>query len=434
MKKRSLTYIAIALVLFTIYACTKQAPSPSTVPTAVKTGPYDNLLVHSATLYGWCFIEGDEEHIPIFGIEFSDTELGDSASRVTADSRGAENEYFCRLENLKPGTTYQYRAYACHMGEYFFGETRTFELPPVEAALSARLEKISFHSALIEGELKVKSEGTISSTAVLYYGDSADTAESLKAVGTQVPISLNADGSYSVTVPGLAAETTYSFVAAARVDGAEFTSAVFSYVTHSIPMGGVDLGLSVVWASCNLGAERPEQYGTYYHWGGTEDLMASDKSFDYSNCPYYVHPDKWSKYVTNPNCGTVDNRTTLEPADDAASITLGDRWRIPTAQECRELLSECAWTFTPNYRYTGVAGITLTSRKEGYTDRSIFLPMTGFRLGPELVNSELVGGFWTSSLHESMSDMAHDVTYDQGGIDVKHTFRPTGRPLRPVSE
>ena len=105
--------------------------------------------------------------------------------------------------------------------------------------------------------------------------------------------------------------------------------------------GAVDLGLSVKWASCNLGASKPEEYGKYYAWADTKGYTSSEShDFSWANTPYCTNPStpssSWSKYNTDD--------AKLESADDAASVNLGGAWRMPTHAEWQELSSKCTWT------------------------------------------------------------------------------------------
>ena len=138
--------------------------------------------------------------------------------------------------------------------------------------------------------------------------------------------------------------------------------------------GVVDLGLSVKWASCNLGASTPLEYGDYYAWG-----EVSPKSSDKYNFKYYRFSDegnvftfqgqdmcKLTKYNTMSECGIVDNKTQLDPEDDAAHVKLGGKWRMPTKDEWEELYNNCTLSFKKSD-----ACLVLTSKKNG---NSIILP------------------------------------------------------------
>ena len=144
----------------------------------------------------------------------------------------------------------------------------------------------------------------------------------------------------------------------------------------------VDLGLSVLWGTCNLGASTPEGEGNDYAWGET----IPKEKYDWST--YLLsNGDNFSNITFTKYClsfasnywdgvGLGDDKRFLESEDDAASVNLGDKWRIPTDAEWKELLNDdnCQLGITANYNGTGVGGMIITSKKNGYTNNSIFLP------------------------------------------------------------
>ena len=104
----------------------------------------------------------------------------------------------------------------------------------------------------------------------------------------------------------------------------------------------IDLGLSVKWATCNVGAIKPEEYGDYYAWGETETKDVYDWS-SYKWCN--GSSDTLTKYNPFKVQGIVDSITTLDPNDDVAHVKWGGSWRMPTASEFRELMDNCKWTW-----------------------------------------------------------------------------------------
>ena len=201
--------------------------------------------------------------------------------------------------------------------------------------------------------------------------------------------------------------------------------------TH-VPAGAVDLGLSVYWATCNLGAAKPEDYGDYYAWGET------DPKEDYF-WPTY----KWcngssstlTKYNTSSSYGTVvDNKTVLDPEDDVAHVKLAGNWRMPTIDEWTELREQCTWEWTSNYKGTGIAGLIVTSNKTGYTDKSVFLPVTGHRDGTILSDAGFYGHYWSSSLREDNPSYALYVGFGSDRVYAYFSYRCFGQSVRPVSE
>jgi len=190
----------------------------------------------------------------------------------------------------------------------------------------------------------------------------------------------------------------------------------------------VDLGLSVKWATCNVGAAKPEEYGDYYAWGETE----TKSNYDWSTYKYCNgSEDTLTKYCADSEYGTVDNKTVLEPDDDVAHVKLGGNWRMPTDAEWTELRKNCTWTWTT---VKGVKGRLVTSNKKGYTDKSIFLPAAGCRDTMELYSIGSYGDYWSSSHHPSRSNYAWDVYFYSDIVNRSIFYRCSGLSVRPVCE
>jgi len=187
----------------------------------------------------------------------------------------------------------------------------------------------------------------------------------------------------------------------------------------------VDLGLSVKWASCNVGASSPEDYGGYYAWGETEEKTNYVWS-TYKWCKGSF--DSLTKYCTNRNYGTVDNKTTLDPEDDVAHVKWGGDWRMPTLTEIKELCEKCSWQWT---EVNGVSGQKVT----GPNGNSIFLPYAGQRDGAEVKYRGSSGAYWSDTL---------DITYSTTNTHVYYLYiynsewsfasRFLGLTVRPVKE
>lgn len=196
----------------------------------------------------------------------------------------------------------------------------------------------------------------------------------------------------------------------------------------------VDLGLNVKWATCNLGADKPEGYGDYYAWGETEPKS----EYTWENYRFRISGDdffkniKLSKYNTDIITGVVDSLTTLEMIDDAAHVRWGGNWRMPTVDEFRELMDSCTWTWTT---INGVNGYKVTSNMHGYTDRSIFLPAVG--LGNANFNNRQDdhGLYWSSSLRPSSPNSPncpYVISFASGGFSLGASAQFNGYPIRPV--
>ncbi len=186
----------------------------------------------------------------------------------------------------------------------------------------------------------------------------------------------------------------------------------------------VDLGLpsGLLWASCNVGATVPEEYGDYYAWGETETKSVFDWStYMHCNGAQYL----LTKYNADTNYGIADNLTTLEAIDDVATQSLGNGARIPTKAEWEELMdyTTAEWTTVNNVkgrRFTAANG------------KSIFLPAAGYHSGSELIFDGSYGYYWSSSLSATPS-RAWYIYFSQGYHQGMDSYpRDNGQSVRPV--
>ena len=144
----------------------------------------------------------------------------------------------------------------------------------------------------------------------------------------------------------------------------------------------VDLGLSVKWATFNVGATSPEDYGDYFAWGETEPKET------YSWATY-----KWGTSSKLTKYNTTDGKTILEPEDDAAQVHWGGKWRMPSKEEVDELTQQCTWIWTT---HNNVNGYKVT----GPNGNSIFLPAAGYKgAGPTYPAGE-DGLYWTNTIEQ----------------------------------
>ena len=202
-------------------------------------------------------------------------------------------------------------------------------------------------------------------------------------------------------------------------------------VPDAVDLGIVVNGKTVKWATFNLGASSPEEYGHYYAWGETE----TKEYYSWSTYKFGTSSSgPFSKYNTNSSYGAIDNKTVLEPEDDVAHVILGGKWRMPTDAEWTALRTNCTWTWTTNYNGTGVAGRIVTSNVEGYKDKSIFLPAAGYRDGTYLYSAGSYGNYWSSSLNTDYPNDAWRVYFDSSRVYGYNYYRCYGQSVRPVSE
>ena len=189
----------------------------------------------------------------------------------------------------------------------------------------------------------------------------------------------------------------------------------------------VDLGLpsGTLWATCNVGATNPEDYGDYFAWGETQPKDYYDWSnYQYCNGSY----NTLTKYCTKASYGYnsyVDNLTILLPEDDAATANWGSGWRMPTKEEWQELYNNTTVTWTTQ---NGVNGRLFTASN----GNSLFLPAAGFRNFSSLNGAGSDGYYWSSSLYTDGPDDAWYFNFDSDNYDMGDGGRRYGRSVRAV--
>ena len=188
----------------------------------------------------------------------------------------------------------------------------------------------------------------------------------------------------------------------------------------------VDMGLSVKWATMNVGATVPEEGGKYYAWGEVEEK----ETYMWDNYHYGNSRTTLTKYCDSEAYGTVDNKAVLDLLDDAAYMSWGGKWRMPTYNEWDELLRNSTWTWVEQ---NGVKGVRVRSTKNG---NCIFLPTTGYKVGADLNNKDINIVFWTSSLSKNGSYMSYGVSVESPNNTASfYGFnRYNGYPIRAVMD
>ena len=176
--------------------------------------------------------------------------------------------------------------------------------------------------------------------------------------------------------------------------------------------GYIDLGLSVRWATCNIGADSPEEYGDYFAWGETE----TKSSYDIDNC------ETWGKEITDIK-GT---------SRDVAHVKWGSPWRMPTEEEFKELIVYCDWEWvSSNKKEEKITGYMVTSKRNG---NSIFLPAAGCRNGTWLDRTVVEGYYWGSMPYKGDTNFACVLDFYSNCHNRGWTDRSRGFSIRPVLE
>ena len=203
----------------------------------------------------------------------------------------------------------------------------------------------------------------------------------------------------------------------------------------------IDLGLSVKWAACNLGARVQEGIGDYYAWGemvpyyveGQGNMNPPQWGYHYesgySSASYrFINGTKLNMYNNDGEKGSVDNKIVLQHEHDVAMNLLGEEWRIPTPEQWQELIDNCYWSWKT---VNGVTGLMLRGKKSGYNSTYLFIPVTGVREGKNLKNSTS-GYYWTSALYTTDPMYAQTMYIDDIDKALSHSMRYFGLAIRPV--
>lgn len=275
----------------------------------------------------------------------------------------------------------------------------------------------------------------------------------------------------------LSTNSTYSFIPESdmQIDGSFIE--IPEYIgSDDLGHEYVDLGLSVKWATCNVGADNPEDYGKYYSWGETSAYgeapsgylpdfngrknnvyvnMKVKDNYDWTTYKYCYGGtcNTLSKYNQSSSMGLVDYKVVLESKDDAASVNWSNFWRMPTENELYELNKECYWQWVNSYNGKKVSGYIVYKAKDiadkgkksysapnlvgsySLKDPHIFLPAGGHQYGKYNFSRDKGGYYWTASLHavSDWSDNAFVLYFDSNGIGQgSSNNRYFGFSIRPV--
>lgn len=181
----------------------------------------------------------------------------------------------------------------------------------------------------------------------------------------------------------------------------------YDYVDLDLPSG-------TLWATCNVGANNPWEYGKYFQWGDTEGYYDNEehdfswKKYKWCNGNY----NSLTKYNNNSRFGVVDNKTTLDLEDDAAHVNMGGDWRMPTQDEIQELVDNTYRDWVENHMGSGVNGGLFTSKKD--TSKSIFIPTSGFRCDYSVYRQGSDANLWGSTLYMRIPTRACELYFDLG--------------------
>ena len=288
--------------------------------------------------------------------------------------------------------------------------TVTVDFAANNAAASTTGEPYAFGKAG-EGEITLHAESSAERWAILLpQGEVTAATASADGYATES----------AFTVPAIAANDYYTNNGEGIGVELVATAPEHDYVDLGLPSG-------LLWATCNVGADTPEGYGDYFAWGETQTKDTYDKSnYQY----YYPITFQLTKYCNMANDGYngfIDNLTTLESEDDAATANWGNGWRMPTQEEFKELLDNTTVTWTTQ---NGVNGRLFTATN----GNSLFLPAAGYYKESNLNKVGNQGRYWSSTLYTENNYYAWILYFNNSVCYKNSDYRYYGLSVRAVRD
>ena len=394
---------------------------PYTTPT-VQTNEVTDVTYNSAIVGGTIKENGGQE-IKECGIVYSKSPNPTIENSTKVESNITKEAYTCTLTNLDFATTYYVRAYAINEKGTAYGEEVSFTTKQLftPTIVTTQPTNVAYNSATVGGNVTNDGGAEVTERGICYSTSANPTIANTKiSNGSGI-------GAFTCNLTDLQNETTYYVRAyAVNAKGTAYGEEV-SFTTLKAPFENgheyIDLGLSVKWATMNVGANSPEEHGDYFAWGETQPKATYDWS-TYKWCN--GSETTLTKYNTDSSYGTVDNKTQLDLSDDAARANWGGSWRMPTKAEQDELRNNCTWTWTTE---NGVNGYKVTSKSNG---NSIFLPAAGFRSASSLYEAGSFGYYWSSSLSTVTPNYACVLHFYSDYVRSYNRNRCLGFSVRPV--
>lgn len=407
-------FIFIAACVLAVVSCKKNAVEPyedlmAITLDAIDVTPYSATLV-AAYRGGSPLIKSISPYMLC-----STNPTPDGANSLTMNyySSMPNDEYHFFFENLEPGTTYYYMSSAKFEMTYHdgivYGEIKSFTTPSVETVVTTEQPIPTSRSALMRGHFSTNLTEwgyDVSVQAWFYEGKEGAVYEELKRLA-----SVYSDGTFEAMSGNGSQETPYCYQACVSVNGVEYRGDIVEFLTVDFaPSEGeaIDMGYGLKWASCNVGASKPEETGDYFAWGET----ATKTSFTQGNYLFPYSPDYLS----------LDN--------DAAHAIMGGAWRMPTINEC-EMLTDHNRIIEEYGTYNGVFGHLLISKKTG---ERLFFPAAGYKEEEGINSLGECAYYWTSTC--SIPDCAYNMRFDgDSNMHTENSYRNyAGYTVRGVCE
>lgn len=400
--KKNIFYYAISFVAAVFMtACNDDDVTINQEPIikAIETGNVD-VTATTATVYGHVS-DLSSQHSDRYsvGAVFSVSEDPTVSGTRQPGSVDGNGDIVVELAGLQDGVTYYYATYVTLQDKLtYYGDVKSFVTTDAMIA-TAEAASVNQVSAKLGGTLNGVNDMLEAESSALVYGVmlSTDQNESSIKKGLKI-LGSGTTNSYSIDVENLLPSTDYYFVSFMELDGNTFYGDIKHFTTETQEIEYIDMGLSVLWANCNLGSMYPEEMGGLYGYGDTSGLNRSVNLSD---------------YPAVENIAASDFDICMNSIDG----------RIPTEAEFNELIINCN---PVPAEQNGVKGYKFTARN----GNTLFLPLAGLREGDEITQEGNIGAYWTGSIY-SHNDYAYALSLSEKA-ELKQALRYQGLSIRPV--
>ncbi len=399
----------LAAGLFSLSACSDEgdySAATGNVVSTVETGDASVTAV-SATITGKVLdLTGQDASSYTVGVVYGTNPDPTTAGSRQAGTIDAEGNVTVSLAGLTKGTTYYYATYVQLQGIVTkYGEVKSFVATDAQIATADAVD-VTCTKATLGATSNGLGGILVDGETAMNYGFKLSTSEAGVQKGIDYPVTLSSN-TVSQRVEGLLPGTTYYYTSYFELGDGYVYGDTKSFTTPAQSMEYVDLGLSILWAKCNLGAEAEQETGALLGYGDLTGVNQSSYLIDYT--------------VVEDIAGTANDILHKANVDEGAIMQSA----TPTAEQVSELISKTTQT---EDEVEGVRGIRFTAAN----GNSIFLPYTGYREGAEQVGEGLQGLYWSGTHYSVATDYSQTLNLTAGAATSGVSARNLGLAIRPV--
>ena len=384
-----------------VYGAEKTFTTLSATKPVVSTTTVSSITYTSAKTGGNVTSDGGAT-VTDRGICYS-TSSNPTISNSKMSSGSSTGSFTTNLTGLSDGTTYYIRAYATNKKGTSYGEQRSFTTNAYgkPTVTTTAVSNITYTSATVDCNVTLDGGTTVIERGIVYSTSQNPTISNSKVeAGSGV-------GTFNCELEDLYDNTTYYVRAYATNNEGTSYGQQLNITTLPLPCENgykyVDLGLSVKWATCNVGATKQEEFGDYFYWGQVK--------------PYEEGYESWTSYPFH-----------LSLSEDAAYMNWGGEWRMPTKDELNELINLCTWKWTTQ---NGIEGYKVISKSN---KNSIFLPLAGYRYRNPLYDDYTSGCYLSNQYNPNVAGNKMHVLYftNTTSVSISGSSRWYAHSIRPV--